>query len=272
MCSSAKAISAATPRKSFRGRRACALSSNISRASRRSSIWRACRSPAAASIRRRASCRASATASAQSSCRPRAACCRTPRRASTMSAAKSWRRYSKMSRIGKRPVPLPSGVTATTEGQILSVKGPKGQLELQMRDEIAYDIGDDGILVKPANDTKQARAFWGMQRTLVQNLVTGVSEGFTKTLAITGVGYRAQAQGKNLRLQLGYSHDVNFPVPEGIEVKTPDPNTVEISGIDRQQVGQVAAEIRRWRKPEPYKGKGIKYRGEYIFRKEGKKK
>ena len=177
-----------------------------------------------------------------------------------------------MSRIGKRPVPLPSGVTASTEGQTLSVKGPKGQLDLQMRDEIAYDIGDDGILVKPANDTKQARAFWGMQRTLVQNLVTGVSEGFTKTLEITGVGYRAQAQGKNLRLQLGYSHDVNFPVPEGIEVKTPDQNTVEISGIDRQKVGQVAAEIRRWRKPEPYKGKGIKYRGEYIFRKEGKKK
>jgi large subunit ribosomal protein L6 len=177
-----------------------------------------------------------------------------------------------MSRIGKRAVPLPSGVSATTEGQILSVKGPKGALQLQMRDEIAYEIGDDGIVVKPANDTKQARAFWGMQRTLVQNLVTGVSEGFTKVLEITGVGYRAQAQGRNLRLQLGYSHDVNFPVPEGIEVKTPDANTVEISGIDRQQVGQVAAEIRRWRKPEPYKGKGIKYRGEYIFRKEGKKK
>jgi large subunit ribosomal protein L6 len=177
-----------------------------------------------------------------------------------------------MSRIGKRPVPLPQGVTATTEGQVLSVKGPKGTLALQMRDEIAYNIGDDGILVKPANDTKQARAFWGMQRTLVQNLVTGVTEGFTKVLEITGVGYRAAAQGKNLRLQLGYSHDVNYPVPEGIEVKTPDANTVEISGIDRQQVGQVAAEIRRWRKPEPYKGKGIKYRGEYIFRKEGKKK
>ena len=177
-----------------------------------------------------------------------------------------------MSRIGKRPVPLPAGVTATTEGQILRVKGPKGQLELQMRDEIAYEIGDDGIVVKPANDTKQARAFWGMQRTLVQNLVTGVSEGFTKVLEITGVGYRAQAQGRNLRLQLGYSHDVNFPVPEGVEVKTPDQNTVEISGIDKQKVGQVAAEIRRWRKPEPYKGKGIKYRGEYIFRKEGKKK
>ena len=177
-----------------------------------------------------------------------------------------------MSRIGKRPVALPAGVTATTEDQLLSVKGPKGTLALQMREEINYDIGDDGILVKPANDSKQARAFWGMQRTLVQNLVTGVSEGFTKVLEITGVGYRAQAQGKNLRLQLGYSHDVNFPVPEGIEVKTPDQNTVEITGIDKQQVGQVAAEIRRWRKPEPYKGKGIKYRGEYIFRKEGKKK
>ena len=177
-----------------------------------------------------------------------------------------------MSRIGKRAVPLPAGVTATTEGQILRVKGPKGQLELQMRDEIAYEIGDDGIVVKPANETKQARAFWGMQRTLVDNLVTGVTEGFSKTLEISGVGYRAAAQGRNLRLQLGYSHDVNFPVPEGIDVKTPDPGTVEISGIDKQKVGQVAAEIRRWRKPEPYKGKGIKYRGEFIFRKEGKKK
>jgi len=177
-----------------------------------------------------------------------------------------------MSRIGKRPVPMPAGVSATTEGQTLSVKGPKGTLSLQMRDEISYDIGDDGITVKPANDTKQARAFWGMQRTLVQNLVTGVTEGFTKVLEITGVGYRAAAQGRNLRLQLGYSHDVNIPVPDGIEIRTPDPTTVEISGIDRQQVGQVAAEIRRWRKPEPYKGKGIKYRGEYIFRKEGKKK
>jgi len=177
-----------------------------------------------------------------------------------------------MSRIGKRAVALPSGVSATTEGETLSVKGPKGMLSMQMRDEIRYDISDEGILVHPANASKEARAFWGMQRTLVQNLVTGVTEGFTKTLEITGVGYRAQAQGKNLRLQLGYSHDVNFPVPEGIEVKTPDQNTVEISGIDKQKVGQVAAEIRRWRKPEPYKGKGIKYRGEYIFRKEGKKK
>jgi large subunit ribosomal protein L6 len=177
-----------------------------------------------------------------------------------------------MSRIGKRPVALPSGVSATTEGRILSVKGPRGTLSLQMREEISYDIQADAISVQPANETKQARAFWGMQRTLVQNLVTGVSEGFTKVLEITGVGYRAAAQGSNLRLQLGYSHDVNVAVPEGIEIKTPDATTVEISGIDRQKVGQVAAEIRRWRKPEPYKGKGIKYRGEYIFRKEGKKK
>ncbi len=177
-----------------------------------------------------------------------------------------------MSRIGKVPVPLPSGVTATQEGRMLTVKGPKGTLELLMIDDIAYEIGEGVIRVNPANDTKRARSFWGMQRTLVQNLVTGVNDGFTKTLEITGVGYRAAAQGRNLRLQLGYSHDVNVAVPEGIEIKTPDPVTVEISGIDRQKVGQIAAEIRRWRKPEPYKGKGIKYRGEFIFRKEGKKK
>ena len=177
-----------------------------------------------------------------------------------------------MSRIGKRPVEMPAGVSATTEGKILSVKGPKGTLSLTMLEDIDYDIGEGGITVKPANATTRARSFWGMQRSLVQNLVTGVSEGFTKVLEITGVGYRAAIQGKNLRLQLGYSHDVNFAVPEGIEIKTPDQTTVEISGIDRQKVGQVAAEIRRWRKPEPYKGKGIKYRGEYIFRKEGKKK
>jgi large subunit ribosomal protein L6 len=177
-----------------------------------------------------------------------------------------------MSRIGKKPVPIPSGVTATTDGGLLRVKSPKGELSLTMADDISYAIGDGSILVQPANDTKRARAFWGMQRTLVQNLVTGVTEGFTKTLEITGVGYRATAQGKTLKLQLGYSHDVDFAIPEGITVKTPDQTTVEISGVDRQQVGQVAAEIRRWRKPEPYKGKGIKYRGEYIFRKEGKKK
>ena len=177
-----------------------------------------------------------------------------------------------MSRIGKKPIALPGGVTATINEGMLSVQGPKGTLSLQLADDINYDVQADAISVQPANDTKRARSFWGMQRTLVQNLVTGVTEGFTKTLEISGVGYRAAAQGKNLKLQLGYSHDVNIPVPEGIDIKTPDPTTVEISGIDRQKVGQIAAEIRRWRKPEPYKGKGIKYRGEYIFRKEGKKK
>lgn len=177
-----------------------------------------------------------------------------------------------MSRIGKKPVPIPAGVTASMEAGTLSVKGPKGELKMPMSDLISYEMQTDGLLVKPANGSKAARAFWGMQRTLVQNLVTGVTEGFTKVLEITGVGYRANSQGKMLKLQLGYSHDVDFAIPEGIEIKTPDNTTVEISGIDKQKVGQVAAEIRRWRKPEPYKGKGIKYRGEYIFRKEGKKK
>ena len=177
-----------------------------------------------------------------------------------------------MSRIGKVPVPVPAGVSASIEGAVLSVKGPKGTLTMPMLDDISYGIEDGRIVVKPANETKRARSFWGMHRTLVQNLVTGVTEGFTKTLEITGVGYRANLQGKYLKLQLGYSHDVDFAVPEGITIATPDQTTIHISGIDRQQVGQVAAEIRRWRKPEPYKGKGIKYRGEYIFRKEGKKK
>jgi large subunit ribosomal protein L6 len=177
-----------------------------------------------------------------------------------------------MSRIGKVPVTIPSGVTADIQDGTLTVKGPKGTLTLTLRDEISYTVGEASILVKPANDTKQARAFWGMQRTLVDNLVTGVSQGYTKVLEITGVGYRANAQGRKLKLQLGFSHDVDLDVPEGIEVKTPDQTTVEISGIDKQAVGQFAAVIRRWRKPEPYKGKGIRYRGEYIFRKEGKKK
>jgi large subunit ribosomal protein L6 len=177
-----------------------------------------------------------------------------------------------MSRIGKKPVAIPSGVTATIDGGKLNVKGPKGTLSLALREEITYALEDGGISVQPANDSKQARAFWGMQRTMVQNLVTGVTEGFSKKLLITGVGYRANAQGRKLKLQLGYSHDVDLDVPEGIEVKTPDQTTVEISGSDKQAVGQFAAEIRRWRKPEPYKGKGIKYDGEFIFRKEGKKK
>ncbi len=177
-----------------------------------------------------------------------------------------------MSRIGKRPVEIPSGVTANIDNGTLSVKGPKGTLSMGLADDVQYKLEDGGILVTPANDTRQARAFWGMQRTLVSNLVEGVTQGFTKTLQITGVGYRAQAQGRTLKLQLGYSHDVDIAVPEGLEVKTPDQTTIEISGMDKQAVGQLAAEIRRWRKPEPYKGKGIRYRDEYVFRKEGKKK
>ena len=177
-----------------------------------------------------------------------------------------------MSRIGKKPVPVPAGVTAAIEGKTLNVKGPKGTLSIDLADEVNYEIGDGGISVQPANDTKRARSFWGMQRTLVANLITGVTEGYSKQLQITGVGYRANVQGKNLKLQLGYSHDVDYAIPEGITIATPDQTTVNISGIDKQKVGQVAAEIRRWRKPEPYKGKGIKYAGEYIFRKEGKKK
>ena len=178
-----------------------------------------------------------------------------------------------MSRIGKKPVAMPSGVSAEVQGQTLTVKGPKGSLSMPLMDDlISYTVEDGQISIKPLAVSQRNRAAWGMQRTNVQNLVTGVTEGFTKVLEINGVGYRAQAQGRTLKLQLGFSHDVNYAVPEGVDVKTPDNTTIEISGIDRQKVGQVAAEIRRWRKPEPYKGKGIKYRGEYIFRKEGKKK
>jgi large subunit ribosomal protein L6 len=177
-----------------------------------------------------------------------------------------------MSRTGKKPVAIPAGVTASLDGGIVSVKGPKGALSIPMVPEVTYVLDDGLLTVRPANETKRARAFWGMQRTLVQNLVTGVTTGFFKVLEITGVGYRANSQGKTLKLQLGYSHDVDMPIPEGLEVKTPDQTTIEIAGADAQLVGQFAAEIRRWRKPEPYKGKGIKYRGEYIFRKEGKKK
>jgi large subunit ribosomal protein L6 len=177
-----------------------------------------------------------------------------------------------MSRTGKKPVAIPAGVTASLDDGIISVKGPKGAMTLAMVDEVTYALEGDMLSVKPANETKRARAFWGMQRTLIQNLVTGVTTGFSKTLEINGVGYRANAQGKRIKLQLGYSHDVDLDIPEGLEVKTPDQTTIEISGADAQKVGQFAAEIRRWRKPEPYKGKGIKYRGEYIFRKEGKKK
>jgi large subunit ribosomal protein L6 len=169
-------------------------------------------------------------------------------------------------------VAIPSGVTAQIENGMLTVKGPKGTLAMGTDDLVSYKLEDGSISVQPANDSQASRARWGMQRTLVSNLVEGVTQGFSKTLNITGVGYRAQAQGRKLKLQLGYSHDVDLDVPEGLEVKTPDQTTIEVSGIDKQAVGQFAAEIRRWRKPEPYKGKGIKYRGEYVFRKEGKKK
>lgn len=177
-----------------------------------------------------------------------------------------------MSRIGKKPVAVPANVTATLNGAELAVKGPKGQLAMTVADEVVVTVDGNVISVTPRDDSKRARSFWGMQRTMVSNLVVGVTDGFTEILEINGVGYRASVQGSNLKLQLGFSHDVDFVIPEGISIKCPDQTTVEISGSDKQKVGQVAAEIRRWRRPEPYKGKGIKYRGEYIFRKEGKKK
>ena len=175
-----------------------------------------------------------------------------------------------MSRIGKRPVPLPSGVTATIEGQILSVKGPKGTLQLQMDDEIAYKVGDDAINVDPANDGKRARAFWGMQRTLVQNLVTGVTAGYEKKLEIVGVGYRVALKGANLEFALGFSHPVVVEPPEGITFAVETPTRFSVSGIDKQLVGETAANIRKIRKPEPYKGKGVRYAGEVVRRKVGK--
>ncbi len=177
-----------------------------------------------------------------------------------------------MSRIGKKAIPVPSGVSATIDGQQVSMKGPKGELSVVLVDEVMAEMGDDGLSVMPRADTKRGRSMWGMSRTLVQNLVTGVSDGFEKTLEIQGVGYRAALQGSNLQLQLGLSHEVLYPVPDGIKVQCPKPTEIIISGIEKQKVGQVAAEIRRYRPPEPYKGKGIRYQGEYVFRKEGKKK
>ncbi len=177
-----------------------------------------------------------------------------------------------MSRIGKKPVAIPAGVTAKVDGQLVSVKGGKGTLSFAAPDDVAVVLGDGGIEVSPRNETKRARALWGMTRSMVNNLVTGVSKGFERKLEITGVGYKAAVSGKNLQLSLGYSHDVSFPIPEGIAIVAPKPTEVAISGIDKRQVGQVAAEIRALRPPEPYKGKGVKYAGEFIFRKEGKKK
>lgn len=177
-----------------------------------------------------------------------------------------------MSRIGKKPVPVPSGVTATINGQQVVVKGPKGQLSLTLIDDVTVKMGEKGIEIAPRDDSKRSRSMWGMSRTLVENLVEGVDKGFSKTLEITGVGYRAAMRGKDLQLQLGYSHDVVYQVPEGVQVACTKPTEIVVSGIDKAKVGQVAAEIRSYRKPEPYKGKGVKYAGEYIFRKEGKKK
>ena len=177
-----------------------------------------------------------------------------------------------MSRIGRKAVAVPSGVTANVEGQTIKVKGPKGTLQVVLPGDVTAKMENGGIKVDPRNETKRARSMWGTSRTLVSNLVTGVTKGFERKLEITGVGYRAAVQGKNLQIALGYSHDVVYPIPAGIAIVTPKPTEVVISGIDRQQVGQVAAEIRAFRKPEPYKGKGVKYSDEYIFRKEGKKK
>jgi large subunit ribosomal protein L6 len=177
-----------------------------------------------------------------------------------------------MSRIGKKPVPVPSGVTAEVRGQEVKVKGPKGELKHVLVDQVLAKLENDDIQVSMREDTKEARAMWGMSRTLVANLVAGVTQGFTKRLEITGVGYRAAVQGSNLQLQLGYSHDIAYPIPQGIQIQCPKPTEIVVTGIDKQKVGQVAAEIRRFRPPEPYKGKGIKYAGEFIFRKEGKKK
>ncbi len=177
-----------------------------------------------------------------------------------------------MSRIGKKPVPVPQGVTVNIDGQTVIVKGPKGELQTSLVEIVSVALENDAVVVKPRNMSKQARSAWGMSRTLVANLMVGVTDGFSKTLQINGVGYRAALQGRGLKLNLGYSHDVVYDIPEGIEVAVPKPTEIIVSGIDKQKVGQVAAEIREWRKPEPYKGKGIKYAAEYIFRKEGKKK
>jgi large subunit ribosomal protein L6 len=177
-----------------------------------------------------------------------------------------------MSRIGKKSVPLPKGVIASIDGQTVKVKGPKGELSVKLVPQVTATVGDDGITVTPDLNQERARQMWGLSRTLVNNLVTGVTTGFTQKLEIQGVGYRAAVQGKTLNLQLGFSHDVPYAIPEGISIVTEKPTMISVSGIDKQLVGQVAAEIRSWRPPEPYKGKGVRYEGEYVRRKEGKKK
>jgi large subunit ribosomal protein L6 len=177
-----------------------------------------------------------------------------------------------MSRVGKKPVSVPTGVTANVQGQTISVKGPKGTLSLVAGDNVKVAMDKGAIQVDPKDQSKAARAMWGTVRSNLNNIMTGVTKGFERKLEITGVGYRAAVQGKNLQLALGYSHDVVYPIPEGIAIATPKPTEVLITGIDKKKVGQVAAEIRAYRPPEPYKGKGVKYAEEFIFRKEGKKK
>ncbi len=177
-----------------------------------------------------------------------------------------------MSRIGKKTIPVPAGVSVNIDGQSVVVKGPKGELSAVLVEQVAAELGEGGITVTPKGYSKTERSMWGMSRTIISNLIEGVSHGYTKKLEINGVGYRAQMQGRAVKLNLGFSHDVIYEVPEGIDVTCPQVTEIIVSGIDKQKVGQVAAEIRRYRPPEPYKGKGIKYAGEYIFRKEGKKK
>ena len=177
-----------------------------------------------------------------------------------------------MSRIGKKPVEIPEGVTATVEGQTVTAKGPKGELQFVVNDEVLVKMEDGAIKVDPRDSSKDAHSKWGLSRTMVSNIVTGVKDGFEKKLEINGVGYRAAMQGKDVQLSLGFSHEVVYEVPEGVTVACPKPTEIVVTGIDKQKVGQVAAEIRRYRPPEPYKGKGVKYADETIFRKEGKKK
>ena len=177
-----------------------------------------------------------------------------------------------MSKVGKKPVEIPAGATPKVDGQTVSVKGPKGELSFVVPDDVSVKLENNAIMVDPRTQTKRARALWGTSRARINNIVVGVTKGFEKKLEINGVGYRAAVEGKNLNRSLGYSHPVLFPIPTGITVVTPKPTEIVVSGIDRQQVGQVAAEIRAWRGPEPFKGKGVKYEGEFIFRKEGKKK
>ena len=177
-----------------------------------------------------------------------------------------------MSRIGKKPVPVPAGVTAKVEGQKVVAKGPKGELNFTVPDEVAVTLDGNEVKVDPRSDSKRARAMWGMSRSMVNNIMAGVTKGFERKLEITGVGYKAAVVGKNLQLSLGYSHDVNYPIPAGVAIATPKPTEITIAGIDKRQIGQIAAEIRAFRGPEPYKGKGVRYEGEFIFRTEGKMK